>query len=765
MPETRLSPRQGWAIDLRTMVDSVSICSADSYRLLGELATRSQSETLTDALAKKLYSKLYTRRQETSSTQRRLTLDAIQAFQARLQAVGVDRTFWQAGWNLAAIDQQGICTVERDGMRYRSLRRDVRNEHGPLQVGAEVALRVPGNAPDLMPGFHTLLRGRDSGTRGSTWVVRLYWNLTSEVATRWLSETSSQLDKLGIPFTAKVLDDPRAYGRADAGVLYLAPNSWREAMPGVVRIYHHLQHALCRPTPLFTLPLAPGLAVAEGPSDGQSFGEHRCRLIAGALVDAFEHGMAVDSAVDAAFQQAGLDPAKPYRAPGSQSLYRLCGLRTSWRMRALPRRLQSEDFSEIALQIGLDLCTQANWHDGRCSWLGPSPLRTLGVKSRRAADSTLPPELYSGTSGVAFFLTELFATSHDTRLLDTVQGALSQAQWQVDHEILGIGTLGLYQGLLGHLWALRHSARRLGNGDLLNWVDQRLTALLEEAFDTPEPNRCIDLMHGDSGTIAALVDLYRTTGSPDLRLAALALGDRLYSHAEASDGCWTWPGHYGATRYDDGPPQLGLSHGNAGVGLALLNLFQVTGEPRLLEAARGAFAYEDRLFDTIHGNWPDLRAVSESRHLLSESAGVPTRFMTAWCHGAAGIALSRLRAAQLDPGAADQYLPAAWSGMKTTIETLRVRLHLPNRNTSLCHGLCGLIDAALEAADVLGEKPFRHVAHGALRSLARRYAVDGNWPSGLSRHPWAPGLMLGSSGVGYTFLRATHPDLRSILVF
>ena len=42
--------------------------------------------------------------------------------------------------------------------------------------------------------------------------------------------------------------------------------------------------------PALTLPLAPGLAFAEDPGDGVSFGAQRCGVIAAALVEAHEAG-------------------------------------------------------------------------------------------------------------------------------------------------------------------------------------------------------------------------------------------------------------------------------------------------------------------------------------------------------------------------------------------------------------------------------------------------------------------------------------------
>ncbi|HTU12261.1 MAG TPA: lanthionine synthetase LanC family protein [Allosphingosinicella sp.] len=57
----------------------------------------------------------------------------------------------------------------------------------------------------------------------------------------------------------------------------------------------------------------------------------------------------------------------------------------------------------------------------------------------------------------------------------------------------------------------------------------------------------------------------------------------------------------------DHPHLTGLSHGAGGVAVALLELAKVTGDPRFSEAARAAFAYEDSWFNQAGDFWPDLR--------------------------------------------------------------------------------------------------------------------------------------------------------------
>ena len=76
----------------------------------------------------------------------------------------------------------------------------------------------------------------------------------------------------------------------------------------------------------------------------------------------------------------------------------------------------------------------------------------------------------------------------------------------------------------------------------------------------------------------------------------------------------------------------GFSHGTAGYLVALAKLGQQSGEQRFLDAATKALIYERERFDAEHLNWPDYR---------NRQPDQPNIFMTTWCHGAPGIALSR----------------------------------------------------------------------------------------------------------------------------
>jgi hypothetical protein len=102
--------------------------------------------------------------------------------------------------------------------------------------------------------------------------------------------------------------------RPDATVLYLPIASLGRLRGDVEALLTRLRPLLGTRSPAFTLRVAPGAAFAQNPADGRSFGEHRCGLVARAVVASkgLPHRDQMTRATYA-FDDAGVDPERPYR--------------------------------------------------------------------------------------------------------------------------------------------------------------------------------------------------------------------------------------------------------------------------------------------------------------------------------------------------------------------------------------------------------------------------------------------------------------------
>jgi len=136
---------------------------------------------------------------------------------------------------------------------------------------------------------------------------------------------TSRLNAETVPFRLKVANHPIRFGRCDAAVLYVPI----EAFEGVRAMLAHVAVTMAsrlRPrTPAFTLALAPGVGLAESPATGESFGEHRCRLVADGIVGADERGVAPGAArveaVIVSLAENGVKIDAPYLEPALAELH------------------------------------------------------------------------------------------------------------------------------------------------------------------------------------------------------------------------------------------------------------------------------------------------------------------------------------------------------------------------------------------------------------------------------------------------------------
>ena len=101
------------------------------------------------------------------------------------------------------------------------------------------------------------------------------------------------MNRARLAFIAKVVDDPSGFDRRDSAVLAFERRDRPSALAAAEELRAALAPFLDGGAPAMTLRLAPGLAFAEDPGGGESFGGHRCLLLAEAVVTAAERDLHV----------------------------------------------------------------------------------------------------------------------------------------------------------------------------------------------------------------------------------------------------------------------------------------------------------------------------------------------------------------------------------------------------------------------------------------------------------------------------------------
>ena len=622
-----------------------------------------------------------------------------------LMAANQSRAGWDFGWRAdQALDDGRILARKAGAAR-------------AFRPGQYITLRGPGSkveegdaiqvfcaaGADLQAGFYYAFGETAPEFDEFDDVLRFYWNVPAEAAARLMELVTGEFNRWQTPFRFKCGRNSAVCGRRDAAVLYVQRPYYPMAARLVERIHAEIGAQLRDGVPLFTLRLARGLGFAEEPGESfgqhRSFGQDRCAILAEAMLAArtveqvrrqFEsRGLSLEKS----WLNARLNPnlnagqAAPMHTPFAG---RGQGSGGHDRTKPWPRG----GWIEAAERIGARLCRDALWSGGRCNWTADR------TSENGKAHGALGPRLYSGSSGIALFLWRLAQVTGEPIFRQTAEGALAQALSR-----LPVGGCGFYTGELGIQYAageIRGKAdfSRLGpdpaNLDVMNLDVMNL-----------------DVIDGSAGAIPVLLQYGLTEH-------AVRHGDLLVREAERVT-------------------LTGFSHGKAGVGWALLELFGATGEARFRAAALEAFSYERRNFDPVRRSWPDYRE------------GAPAETPAAWCHGAGGIAFSRLRSWQI---LRDEEILAE---ARTALGIVRDELS-DLSNFSLCHGVAGNADLLLYASEVLGEPEWQEAAERAGAEGLEQYQQRRvPWPSGLLVSAETPDLMWGLAGVGYFYLRLAEP--------
>jgi hypothetical protein len=316
---------------LRAIVDAVSFASPQQARVTNlngaqrEVAVAGERDAF-GGLAGALYADHYCLLP--AGEARPATEDGT-AFLASLRAANPVAPRHQDGWTVMRAEPGGVRIVDAaQQQRFAAL-----NEIVPLAnaiaPGMPVRL-VPRRDFITGPGGHFVILGRPGFDPQTGRQVRFYWNLAPQGAAAFLREIGARLERRRIPFQAKIPVDPARYARTDCGVLYLNDEEVEAARDAIAATYHAVRDALRPSVPMFTREIAPGLGFAESPPTRESFGMHRCSLIAEGLLAAEARGVREGGKRLAILHERltayGLDPGRLERNPTSRYPYSLDAL-------------------------------------------------------------------------------------------------------------------------------------------------------------------------------------------------------------------------------------------------------------------------------------------------------------------------------------------------------------------------------------------------------------------------------------------------------
>ncbi|MGB6892017.1 MAG: type 2 lanthipeptide synthetase LanM family protein [Xanthobacteraceae bacterium] len=374
-------------------------------------------------------------------------------------------------------------------------------------------------------------------------------------------------------------------------------------------------------------------------------------------------------------------------------------------------------------------------------WLGDSEVFQLVC---------LGPDLYNGSTGIAFFLAAHAAATRHQPSRELALAALAQLRKNLTSRnvprlarALGIGAA---TGLGSIVYALAVTAKCLDDGDLLADAEMAATLVTDELIAA---DKQLDVMGGSAGAILGLLRLHRDTGSRMVLNRAIRCAEHLLAQPRiGAEDRRSWMGQEfraqaHATSGSGADPVTrglnGMSHGAAGFAYALSSLAAATGREDFAKAASECIAYEDSTYDDTHHNWPDWRGPN-----------APT-WPCQWCHGAPGVGLARLGMQRFGGKAAK----LSAEPLATDIRNAAIGVERASSGAvdTLCCGALGRIEFICEAAGALDRADLRELAARRLSAVLQQAAKAGDYRWNSGKRQFNLGLFRGLSGVGYTLLR------------
>lgn len=400
-----------------------------------------------------------------------------------------------------------------------------------------------------------------------------------------------------------------------------------------------------------------------------------------------------------------------------------------------------------AIRIGDEILSRAEHDTHGMFW------KTMSVDKSYNLLWSHSENIYSGVSGICMFYIELYKLTKSEKYLDAATAGI---RWVDQHcQINPTHYFAFYTGRMGVSFAM------IKMYELLNE-----SSYLDKALRIAEPCESFlkefhfdDLLNGTAGTILGLLHLHAATEEKGILEKLNLFVEHLIENAHHGPVGLYWDRSHNNIR-----GLCGFSHGAAGIGYVFLELGHYFQNDAFYWIAEQAFAYENHWYDGKTGNWPDFRKgiwqsgdneKFQKAYLENDkNFFTQTGDMNAWCHGAAGIGLARLRGYQLLQKYSEDVDKAL---QKTTLTN--VNSDNPHMTFTLCHGGGGNADLFLQAFQLQKQNQYLNLAERVAEKALLFRKEKGAYLSGLSAAGWQEdtSLFMGNAGVAYFYLRVLEP--------
>lgn len=381
---------------------------------------------------------------------------------------------------------------------------------------------------------------------------------------------------------------------------------------------------------------------------------------------------------------------------------------------------------------------------------------TMDYNGGNSVVSAVSEGLYSGISGIALFYLSLYKITNNKKYLNICKNAM---KWVIQYcDDNKLNDLSFITGRLGVSFVLV----KLYEVCKENYLEKALE--IAKSYDKILINEkyACEYLSGLSGILLGLLHLYDATKEEWIVKKINELIISVLKNSSYNNTGIHWDKNKNVIK-----SLTGFSHGASGIGFVFLELGNYFENSVFYYLAEQAFKYESNNYDSNAKNWKDLRKgmyleENEKEHreaYLSKNYDffLTQESMSAWCHGAPGIGLSRLRAFEL------LRKNIYKSELKICIENvLNNSQKIYGKSYSLCHSIGGNLDLVIEYLREFKNDKYKNKLLKIVEEIISDSEKQKKYTSGLAKFAGDLedfSLFNGNSGIGYFYLRLINPDI------
>ena len=378
------------------------------------------------------------------------------------------------------------------------------------------------------------------------------------------------------------------------------------------------------------------------------------------------------------------------------------------------------DYLYLAKKVADDIIDNLIWNSDKsmCTILMPLIFKDYEYKL-----GPINQNLYEGGGIVLFFacLAEETGELKYRKIAEAMLKGIEDVYLKVN-PMIGIGVFS------GNMMYLYYNLYLL-------WKDETLYKKFTEEVDKlldndiTEEKLDLDVVGVLSGIIISCVNIYNQSNYEPVLKLARRYGELLYKDLKDNDK----------------ELLTGFAHGCAGYSLALIKLGELDKEFKYVNLGEKLIKLEDSSYYEKENNWIDLRKKDKT-------------CLFYWCHGGAGIGLARsLINKNIISENASDLVCTDINNSVTYFMSSNIAF-----NHCICHGEAGNIESFLNISENIGNMMLKEIVYKKADTLYEDIRNNG-FKYDCSNLYGSVGFMLGTSGVGYLFLRLVNPKYPSVL--